>query len=106
MRIGNILSRIPANLPDEFFEDIVAAGTVKIERIISEGHSSPPGFWYDQERSEWVVLLRGNAGILFEGSDETLVLKPGDWINIPAHKKHRVEWTDPDEKTIWLAVHY
>ena len=65
-----------------------------------------PDFWYDQEKSEWVMLLQGSAGILFEGSHEAIVLKPGDWINIPAHRKHRVEWTDPGEKTIWLAVHY
>ena len=106
MRMGNIFSRVPADLPDELFEDIVATGGVKIERILSQAHSSPPGFWYDQEESEWVILLRGSAGILFEGSDETIVLKPGDWLNIPAHRKHRVEWTDPGEKTIWLAVHY
>ena len=106
MRIGNIFSLVPDDLPDELFEDIVAAGAVKIERIISGAHSSPPGFWYDQEKSEWVVLLRGSAGILFDGSDEAIVLKPGDWLNIPAHRKHRVEWTDPGEKTIWLAVHY
>ena len=106
MRIGNIFSHVPDDLPDELFEDLVVAGAVRIERIISEAHSSPPGFWYDQEKSEWVVLLRGSAGLRFEGSDEVVVMKPGDWVNIPAHKKHRVEWTDPDEKTIWLAVHY
>ncbi len=106
MRIGNIFSHVPDDLPDELFEDIVVAGAVKIERIISEAHSSPPGFLYDQDRSEWVLVLRGSAGLRFEGSDEVAVMKPGDWINIPAHKKHRVEWTDPIEKTIWLAVHY
>jgi cupin 2 domain-containing protein len=106
MRSGNIFSEVPHNLPDELLENIVVTGSVKIERIISEAHSSAPGFWYDQERSEWVVLLRGSAGILLEGSDETIVLQPGDWINLPAHKKHRVEWTDSNEKTIWLAVHY
>ena len=106
MRIGNIFSRVPNDLPDELFEDIVVAGAVKIERIISEAHSSPPGSWYDQEKNEWVVLLRGSDGLFFEGSGQAMVLKPGDWINVPAHQKHRVEWTDPGEKTIWLAVHY
>ena len=106
MRMGNIFSRVPDDLPDELFEDIVVTGEVKIERILSEAHSSPPGSWYDQEKSEWVIVLQGSAGILFDGSDETLVLKPGDWLNIPAHRKHRVEWTDPGEKTIWLGVHY
>ena len=106
MQVGNIFSRVPADLSDELVEDIVVAGAVKIERIISEAHSSAPGFWYDQDRSEWVLVLRGSAGVLFEGSEETIVLRTGDWINIPAHRKHRLEWTDPDEKTIWLAVHY
>ncbi len=106
MKTGDLFSGIPDDLPDERFEDLVTTGVVEIERIISDGHSSPPGFWYDLERSEWVVLLRGSAAIRFEGPDATVVLKPGGWLNIPAHRKHRVEWTDPNEKTIWLAVHY
>jgi cupin 2 domain-containing protein len=106
IQTGNIYSQVPDGLPDELFEDIVATDEVKIERIVSLAHASPPGFWYDQGRDEWVILLRGSAGLLFQGPDETVVLKPGDWLNIPAHRKHRVEWTDSDEKTIWLAVHY
>jgi cupin 2 domain-containing protein len=106
MQRGNVFSRVPKHLPDELFEDIVVTGAVKIERILSEAHASPPAFWYDQERSEWVMILQGNAGLLFEETEEVVVLKPGDWIDIPAHKKHRVEWTDPHEKTIWLAVYY
>jgi len=103
----NIFVEIPAeHSADEVFEELVSAGGVKIERIISEGHSSPEGLWYDQEQEEWVMVLAGSAGLIFEGSDEVIELNPGDWINIPAHKKHRVEWTDPNEKTIWLAVHY
>ena len=93
-------------MPEEHFEEITAADTVKVERIISDGHSSPAGFWYDQDRSEWVLVLRGSAGLRFDDVDDVIELKPGDWINIPAHKKHRVEWTDPNDKTIWLAVHY
>jgi cupin 2 domain-containing protein len=106
MPMGNIFSEIPHDLPDELFEDIVVTGDVKIERILSEAHSSRPGFWYDQEKNEWVILLRGSAKLSFEDAEETIILKPGDWLNIPAHRKHRVEWTDPNEKTIWLAVHY
>lgn len=106
MEKGNIFSQIPADLVEEHVQELVMAGAVKVERIVSQGHSSPAGCWYDQERSEWVILLQGSAGILFEGSGGTIVLKPGDWLNIPAHRKHRVEWTEPGEKTIWLAVHY
>ena len=68
---------------------LLEAANMRIERIVSHGHASPSGLWYDQDQHEWVV-----------------VLKPGDFVNIPAHKKHRVEWTMPDEPTIWLAVHY
>jgi cupin 2 domain-containing protein len=72
--------------------------------IVSVGHASPEGFWYDQPQNEWVVVLRGAARIQFE--DERVELRPGDWIHIPAHRRHRVEWTTPDEPTLWLAVHY
>ena len=107
MLVKNIFSGLPKSPSvDEILEKLVDSKSVRIERIISEGHSSPMGFWYDQDKDEWVVLLTGSAGLLFAGSDEVIVLMPGDWINIPAHVKHRVDWTDPTEKTIWLAVHY
>jgi cupin 2 domain-containing protein len=77
---------------------------VLIERIVSHGHRSLEGFWYDQKRCEWVVLLKGAARLQFE--DHTVEMRPGDALNIPAHVRHRVEWTSPDEPTIWLAVHY
>jgi len=89
----------------EIFETLFENKHLKAERILSEGHTTPPGQWYDQEWNEWVVLLQGSAGILFEGDDNTMTLKPGDYLYIPAHKKHRVEWTDPQGKTVWLAVH-
>ena len=106
MEIKNLFQGIPDGVPDELFESLVETERCKIERIVSAGQASAEGFWYDQDRSEWVLMLRGSAGLRFEGSDEVVVMKPGDWIDIPAHKKHRVEWTDPIEKTIWLAVHY
>lgn len=107
MVVNNVYSGLPESKPaDEIFEELVHSDTVTIERIISEGQASPEGFWYDQDKDEWVILLSGSAGLQFEGSDEAIVLKPGDWINIPAHVKHRVDWTDPTERTIWLAVHY
>jgi len=106
MKIGNIFSKIPESIPEELIEKIIETPNCTIERIISKGHSTPHGYWYDQEKDEWVILLKGNAGLLFEGTDKLLVLKPGDYIHIPAHKKHRVEWTDPDQETIWIAIHY
>ena len=104
--IRNIYSSIPAHIPVELIQDILTAGSFKIERIVSKGHASPKGFWYDQDQNEWVLLLKGGAGLLFEGTDDVLALKPGDYVNIPAHLKHRVEWTDPTTETVWVAVMY
>ena len=100
----NLLSSITATLPDELTETIVQAKHVRIEWIVSQGHVSPPDFWYDQEENEFVLLIQGAARLRFE--DSVVEMKPGEWINIPAHRKHRVEWTTPDEKTVWLAVFY
>mgnify|MGYP000570833243 CR=1 FL=1 len=80
-------------------------GGVRIERIVSAGQSSPPGFWYDQDASEWVTVLSGRAGLELEGEDEILEMGPGDWVDLPAHCRHRVAWTAEDEPTVWLAVH-
>lgn len=106
MKVTNLFREFPAALPNELFETLVSSSAVRIERIVSAGQASPENFWYDQMNDEWVLVVAGSAGLRFEGSEEVLALKPGDWINIPAHKKHRVEWTDANEKTIWLAVHY
>ena len=100
----NICASFPARLPAELTETLIEAKSVRIERIVSHGHASLDGFWYDQEEHEWVLLVRGAARLLLE--DETVELGPGDFINIPAHRRHRVEWTTPDEPTIWLAVFY
>ena len=102
----NLFSDIPDDLPDELCEKLLEAGSVRIERIVSSGHASSEGFWYDQEDHEWVVVLQGEARLLFEGDDEPIPMRPGDFVNIPAHRRHRVEWTTPDEPTIWLAVFY
>ena len=91
-------------IPEELFTTLLEDGDVRIERIVSHGHSSPPGFWYDQDQAEWVLVLRGAARLEFD--DRVLDMRPGDFVNIPAHQKHRVAWTTPDEPTIWLAVHY
>lgn len=102
----SLLADIPENLPQEMLQTICSGNNVNIERIISRGHSSPPGFWYDQEKNEFVLVLQGKAGLSLEEEKEVLVLVPGDYLNIPARVKHRVEWTDPRQDTVWLAVHY
>ena len=106
MDIKNIFSDIQKHVPDEILENILQTDQFKIERIISRGHSTADGKWYDQDKNEWVMVLKGSAGLLFEGNDKAVIMKTGDYINIPAHRKHRVEWTEPEEETIWLAVHY
>ena len=106
MEISDLFADLPKSLPAEFIEVLVENESVRIERIVSNGHASPEGFRYDQEEHEWVVVLKGEAKLLFENDDKPLHLKSGDHLMIPAHKKHRVEWTTPDEPTIWLAVFY
>ena len=106
MNAGNIFADIPVQLPDELFEDLLKTAGVRIERIVSHSHRSPEGFWYDQDQSEWVIVLKGRARLQFDGQADTIELGAGDYINIPSHTRHRVEWTDPAADTIWLAVHY
>lgn len=101
---GNLLANLPADLPEEFVSTLVRTGTVRIQRIVSLGHVSPPDFWYDQDQNEWVVLLCGAAQLQLE--DRVLDLRPGDWVHIVAHQRHRVAWTVPNAPTVWLAVHF
>jgi len=102
--MNNLHSDIPADLPSEFCQSLVNTPGCRIERIVSHGHASPPDFWYDQEQHEWVLLVQGAARLQLE--DNGIELRPGDFVNIPAHTRHRVQWTSPDEPTIWLAVFY
>ena len=88
----------------ESFHELLKNESVRIERIVSQGQCSPPGFWYDQDEHEWVAVLTGQAVLRVEGNDEVVTLKPGDTLTLPAHTKHRVEWTDPLQPTIWLGV--
>jgi len=104
--MGNLFSQIPSALPEEIFQDLVNTDSVRIERIISKGHSTPCGDWYDQEENEWVLVVKGEAKLLFEEEMKVVHLKEGDYINIPANQRHQVTWTSPDEETIWLAVFY
>jgi len=102
----NLFRSLPQDLSEEVTQTLVDADAVRIERIISHGQSSPDGFWYDQPEHEWVVVLTGSAQLRYEDGAAPVVMQPGDTVNIPAHRRHRVEWTTPDEPTIWLAVHY
>lgn len=102
----NLFTDLPTDLPAELIDVLTQNKHVRIERIVSTGQASPEGFWYDQDEAEWVVVLKGEAKLLFEGDAEPLPLKPGDHVTIPAHSKHRVEWTSPGEPTVWLAVFY
>ena len=103
--MNNIFDSIPTDLSSEIFDDLVSSDTVKIERIISKGQTSPDFGWYDQEQNEWVIIIAGSAIIGFDDKP-SVTLKMGDYLNIPAHQKHKVAWTDPDVETVWLAVHY
>lgn len=100
----NLFAHLPSKLPRELVEILALGESVRIERIVSLGHASPTGFWYDQDEAEWVLLLQGGARIEFD--DGELELHPGDCLSIPAHQRHRVTWTTPDQPTVWLAVHY
>jgi cupin 2 domain-containing protein len=102
----NIFSDIPEHLPNELFESILKKGGIEIERIVSKGHITAAGEWYDQNWDEWVMLLQGQATLVFQVDAETVLLKAGDYLLIPAHCRHRVEWTDASVETIWLAIHW
>ena len=103
---GNFFAAVPLNLPAEIIEILLQTESFRLERIISTGQATPAGEWYDQDRPEWVLLLSGKAGLLLENESEMIIMKPGDYLHIPAHRRHRVEWTDPVQPTVWLALHY
>ena len=105
------MASIFADLPrstaaDEQISELLSRRGLRIERIVSTGQCSPPGFWYDQPDGEWVLLLRGAARLRFADDTEARELRPGDFVDIAPHRRHRVDWTDPDQPTVWLAIHY
>lgn len=106
MKLANLFRELPPDTAVESIEPLLDTGHLRLERIVSHGQATPPGQWYDQARPEWVVLLRGSAAVAFEGQPAPQVLAPGDHLLIPARVRHRVAWTDPDEPTIWLALHH
>ena len=105
IKIKNIFKSIPKEIKEELFEELIRSDNCKIERIISKCHATEAGKWYEQEKNEFVLLLKGSAELLFF-PDKIINMKPGDYINIPCCVKHRVEKTDAKKETIWLAVFY
>lgn len=100
----NLFRNLPAAIHEELVQVLAADANVRVERIVSQGQSSPAGFWYDQDEREWVVVLQGSAVLRLADPEETVTMQAGDWLDIPAHRRHRVEQTSPHEPTIWLAV--
>ena len=105
MKPQNIRDFPATSFNAEIFDDIIRTPNVRIERIVSKGHTSPENGWYDQDENEWVMVLQGSGILTFEDGS-TCSLSAGDYINIPAHRKHKVSWTDPGQLTLWLAVFY
>ena len=103
---ANLLTDLPVASADEAFEELLSRPGLRIERIVSHGQASPPGYWYDQPHGEWVLVLRGRARLRFEDEAGPRELVAGDALDIAARRRHRVDWTAPDEPTVWLAVHY
>jgi len=95
--------QLPDDLREEIFTELLQHEAVRIERIVSDGHASLEGFWYDQSEHEWVLLLEGEAGIEF-ADGQTIHLKKGNALNLPAHTRHRVAFTS--RPAIWLAIFY
>lgn len=105
--VADLFADIAPQLKEELFSTLTETAAVRIERIVSPpGHQTEPGSWYDQDRDEWVLVLRGRAALELAGEPELVELAPGDHLVLPAHLRHRVAWTTPDEPTVWLAVHY
>ena len=103
---SNLLYDNPPHLPEELFQPLLQGNSFRVERIVSQGHASPEGFWYDQDENEWVLVLQGKAILQFKSDAEPVELRQGSYLNIPARVKHRVISTDPHENTVWLAIHY
>ncbi len=105
IRSGNLFAKLEPVPAGEEISTLFERKDVAVERIVSTGQASPPGFWYDQAWTEWVVVLSGEARLMIEGEAAPRPLRPGDWLELPDRVRHRVEWTDPDRPTVWLAIH-
>lgn len=103
--VTNVFATLPSLSAEECFDTLLHLDGVRIERIVSSGQATPEGEWYDQGWDEWILLLAGSAALIVEGKSEPQRLTVGDCLLIPAYQRHRVAWTAPDERTVWLAVH-
>ena len=106
MKTPNLFTDLPASAPEELFETLAKSRDVTVERIVSTGQATSPGEWLCQDRHEWVALLRGRAALTFADEATPRELAAGDHLMIPGGTRHRVDWTSPDEPTLWLAVHF
>jgi cupin 2 domain-containing protein len=104
--LHNLFTDVPERMASEEVIELLSRPDLRIERIVSTGQSSPAGFWYDEPEGEWVLVVRGAATLRFEDEAAPRLLEAGDFVDISAHRRHRVEWTDPEVPTLWLAVHY
>lgn len=102
---GSLFDGIDPNAVGEAFETLLAQPGLKVERIVSTGQSSPPGFWYEQGWTEWVLVVAGQAELRFEDEDKPRTLEAGDHLHIAPGRRHRVESTAQERPTIWLAIH-
>ncbi|MEI9898691.1 MAG: cupin domain-containing protein [Chthoniobacter sp.] len=100
--VDNLLRTSTGPADGEQIKELLATNAVRIEQIVSHGHPSPEGFWYDQPEPEWVVLWQGSATLSIEGEPD-VKLGAGDYLLIPAHRRHRVACVSED--AIWLALH-
>jgi cupin 2 domain-containing protein len=102
---GDLLGVLPDAARGEQFETLMERSGLRIVRIVSDGQATPPDEWFDQDDDEWVVVMAGRAGLRIEGEGDVRTLGPGGYAFLPAHCRHRVEWTDREGPTVWLAVH-
>jgi len=103
---SHFLAEVALSSTQEIFDVLVETSGIKIERIVSTGQQTPAGEWYDQDWDEWVMVIKGHGRLRIDGQDELIEMRDGDFIQLPAHCRHRVEWTDPDQPTVWLAIHF
>jgi cupin 2 domain-containing protein len=102
----NLFSPLPDARVAEAVDLLLRRPGLRVERIVSLGQASPPGFWYNQQEGEWVLLLAGAALLRFADEPAPRRLEAGDYLDISAHRRHRVDWTDPAQPTVWLAIFY
>jgi cupin 2 domain-containing protein len=106
IKAGNLFANVAKDPNEETITILTERPGARIEKIVSTGQASPPGFWYDQDVTEWVCVLSGSAGLQIEGEDAPRILLRGAYVEIPTHVRHRIDWTDADQPTVWLAVHF